>query len=175
MCIPLLRRACCGFDLCHKNILYLYLYLYLATRELAQFLCPVQVSIGQNETMVSFGQTLSALPVQQNDHKRQFMLRRHAGGSMTQACTSGVEARVLTGVSGENSKYPIRRRPRRCNTACRRGLATCSFVPVLCSTMAIYIANDSVPARDRCFCAAIRVVHGAPHRESRRVTEAIME
>ena len=26
---PTALAACCGFDLCHKYILYLYLYLYL--------------------------------------------------------------------------------------------------------------------------------------------------
>jgi hypothetical protein len=27
---PTALTACCGFDLCHKYILYLYLYLYFA-------------------------------------------------------------------------------------------------------------------------------------------------
>jgi hypothetical protein len=31
---PTALAACCGFDLCHKYILYLYLYLYLCMRSL---------------------------------------------------------------------------------------------------------------------------------------------
>ena len=40
---PTALAACCGFDLCHKYILYLYLYLYLV-RVRGQHVVPVQAA-----------------------------------------------------------------------------------------------------------------------------------
>jgi hypothetical protein len=41
---PTALAACCGFDLCHKYILYLYLYLYLHILYLYLFLCSSEIT-----------------------------------------------------------------------------------------------------------------------------------